>query len=255
MQKLKKTARSFYTKKNEARPYKILAARNYPAPNFFMRKKPTTYLHGLVNLTKKTAGAIVELYNQMIRRLTLVSLWLLITPTLVILISILLAAPKSYAAHTTITAPLQASVADTSVPNNIQGQVISTEITDTRPYIVERFLKGTPLAKYSAFMVETADKYEIDYRFIPAIAMKESGGGSAAPMGTFNAWGFENGRTQFTSWESAIDRVGKTLKDRYVAKGLTTPDEIMPIYAPPAIANGGGWARDINFFFIKMESL
>ena len=104
-------------------------------------------------------------------------------------------------------------------------------------------------------MVEVADKYDIDYRLIPAIAMKESGAGTAIPESSYNAWGFENGRTRFTSWETAIETVGKTLNKRYITKGMSTPDEIMPVYAPPQMETGGKWAKDINYFYTQMETL
>ncbi|MDO8486963.1 MAG: hypothetical protein Q7S45_01535 [Candidatus Curtissbacteria bacterium] len=138
--------------------------------------------------------------------------------------------------------------------DSLNGQVLGVQIADLRPLLISKTLKNTILEPYSNYMVEIADKYDIDYRLIPAIAMKESGGGNKAPKNTFNAWGFENGKTQFDSWEQAIDIVGKTLKVRYIAKGLITPEQIMPVYAPPAIAAGGKWAQDVNYFFSKMES-
>ncbi len=145
-------------------------------------------------------------------------------------------------------------IAQESKANSLDGQVLGIQISDMRPFQVANILKNTILEPYAPYMVEVADKYGIDYKLIPAIAIKESGGGNKAPKNTYNAWGFENGKTQFQSWEQAIDIVGKTLKVRYVAKGLVTPEQIMPVYAPPAIANGGGWARDINYLFSKIEN-
>ncbi len=220
-----------------------------------MGKKPNPdLLNSAIHLTKKATGVIVELYNHMIRRLILVSLWLVLTPSLVIVLGILLTLQKNKLSKLqTISTPLQANIAQAG-PNNIQGQVLGTQITDTRPLIVEKFLKGTPLAPYSKYMVEISDKYDIDYRLIPAIAMKESGGGAASQT-SHNAWGFENGRTKFSSWETGIESVALTLKTRYISKGLVTPDQIMAIYAPPQLETGGKWARDINYFFTKMETL
>lgn len=145
-------------------------------------------------------------------------------------------------------------IAQESKANSLEGQVLGIQISDMRPFQVANLLKNTVLEPYAPYMIEVADKYGIDYKLIPAIALKESGGGNTAPKDSFNAWGFENGGTKFNSWEQAIDIVGKTLKERYVAKGLTTPEQIMPVYAPPAVKNGGGWARDINYFFSKIES-
>jgi hypothetical protein len=149
--------------------------------------------------------------------------------------------------------PIIAST-DNLNPVNPNSQVLGIQIVDFRPFRVAKFLKGTPLEPYSDLIVLISDKYEIDYRLIPAIAMKETGAGRVAPEDSFNAWGFENGRTRFQSWEQAIESVAKTLKTRYIAKGMDTPDKMMPVYAPPAMETGGGWAKVINNYLAQMES-
>lgn len=219
-----------------------------------MRKKgKLNSIFSLTNLTKNAPGVLVELYNHMIRRLTLVSLWLVLTPSLLIILAVSLSSPKKVVSMPSVSAPLK--VTSSIDENNIQAQVIATQITDPRPYIVEKFLAGTPLEPHSQYIVEVSDKYGIDYRLIPAIAMKESGGGAAIDLASHNAWGFENGSTYFPSWEYAIDRVGSTLKNGYISKGLTTPEQIMAKYAPPQLETGGKWAKDINHFYSQMETL
>ncbi|MBI3342348.1 glucosaminidase domain-containing protein [Candidatus Curtissbacteria bacterium] len=146
-------------------------------------------------------------------------------------------------------------IAEQLETRNVEGQVLGIQIYDKRPFAVSTFLHKTILEQYSTYIVEVSDKYSIDYRLIAAIAMKESGGGNKAPSDSYNAWGFENGRTHWGSWEEAIDKVGKTLKTKYIDKGLNTPDLIMPVYAPPAVENGGGWAIAINDYLNKMESI
>ena len=191
--------------------------------------------------------------KRMVKKLAVVFLWFLIVPLTLIATSTLLY-------QTTNIKPnlnFKSSQATESFinQNNLQGQVLGAEITDMRPYIVENFLKNTQLENYSEQIVEASDKYGINWRLIPAIAMRESGGGDKARPGSFNAWGFENGRTNFDSWESAIESVAKTLRIRYVDKGMTTPEEIMAVYAPPQLSTGGKWAQDINYFFSKLETL
>ena len=189
----------------------------------------------------------------MLKRLGLVFLWFLVAPVTIAILAISLqnqeAGKKAF-----ISQPIVISE-DTAGPNIIEGQVLAVKIEDMRPYIVEDFLKNTALESHSEFMVKTADKYGIDYRLIPAISMKETGGGNASPSRSYNAWGFGNGSTQFTSWEGAIESVAKTLKEKYIDRGMVTPEEIMPVYAPPQMYTGGKWAKDINFFFSQMESL
>ncbi len=191
----------------------------------------------------------------MFKKLGLVFIWFSATPSL-LLISALLFTHKPIFPKIAFSHPQkQEEAVKVASSNTMNAEILPHKVGDIRPYMVEKFLKNTPLKPYSQYMVEVADKYSIDYRWIPAIAMKESGAGAAAPNNSFNAWGFENGRTKFVSWEQAIDRVGKTLKERYIDKGLTTAELIMPIYAPPAVENGGGWAQAINLYFSKMESL
>lgn len=189
----------------------------------------------------------------MIKKLAVVFLWFAITPLILATTGLLLYKPAQ--AEQNLISNYLPTLDYPQVKNNLQGQVLGVEITDMRPYIVENFLKDTELENYSKQIVETSDKYSIDWRLIPAIAMRETGGGDKARSGSFNAWGFENGRTNFDCWESAIESVAKTLKVRYVDKGMTTPEEIMPVYAPPQMSTGGKWAKDINYFFSKLESL
>lgn len=189
----------------------------------------------------------------MFKKLALVFLWFLLTPLLLITSGILIS--KNSNNRYPINQSLPLTFDEKTKINMLSSQVLGVEITDMRPYYVANFLENTPLELYSHFIVQVSDKYGLDYRLIPAIAMKESGGGWKARTGSHNAWGFENGRTNFISWEEAIEIVGRTLKERYIAQGLTTPEAIMPVYAPPQLKTGGKWAKDINFFFSKLENL
>lgn len=223
----------------------------------FMRinpKKKRALAHKLFNLTNKVSGAIVYLYNHMIRKIALISLWFTLAPTLLILIGLFLTLQKSSVKPLKTTTSFNVTASEPEI-NNIQAEVVPVKVSDSRPFILEKFLKGKPLAPYSSYIVEVSDKYGIDYRLIPAIAMKESNAGAAVSEKSHNAWGFENGKTYFGSWEEAIDTVGKTLKNRYVAKGLVTPEQIMAVYAPPQLETGGKWAKDINVFYAQMGTL
>lgn len=189
----------------------------------------------------------------MLKKLAIVLTWFVFTPAMIILLSASLTIHNSKVK--TLDTLQALKITEPAIDNNIEGQVLGTIIEDPRPFIVARFLQGTPLEPYSASIVQASDQYDIDYRLIPAIAMKESGGGATVDEASHNAWGFENGRTYFDSWDTAIPIVAKTLKERYVDKGLISPEQIMTVYAPPAILNGGGWAKDINLFFSQMETL
>lgn|GEM_PF-309926 len=203
-------------------------------------------------LTLKLINGILDLARPMIKKLAFTTTWFLATP-LLLLIAILLLYTNTKSPQT-MYAKLPLVVNELG-ERHMDQQVLGVKIDDNRPFIVERFLNGTPLEPYSEQIVEISDKYQLDYRLIPAIAMKESSAGNAAPSQSYNAWGFENGRTKFSSWEEAIETVGKTIKTKYADKGLITPEQMMPIYAPPQILTGGKWARDINHFFSQMNSL
>ena len=188
----------------------------------------------------------------MFKKIAIISSWFVITPVAFVFLVVLLAQTRKIDYLSGVGPQI---VTSKYADNGQDGNVLGVQISDMRPYYVEHFLKGTKLEPYSNYIVETSDKYGIDYRLIPAIAMKESGGGSAIPESTHNAWGFENGRTHFTSWEQAIETVAKTLKEKYIARGLTSPDDMMPVYAPPAVENGGAWAKTINSYLAQMEDI
>src|SRR6185369_8350158 len=77
------------------------------------------------------------------------------------------------------------------------SQAISTEVGsgDARIDIIATFLKRhtsplPPYAHFAEFIVNTSDKYSVDYRLIPAIMMQESNLCRSIPTGSFNCLGF-----------------------------------------------------------------
>jgi hypothetical protein len=125
---------------------------------------------------------------------------------------------------------------------------------DARLTAVKTFLKRykSELLPYSDEIIASADKYNIDYKLVPAIAMQESGGCKKAPKDSYNCWGFAiYGKkvTKFTNYYEAIDTVSKTLAKQYIAKGLETPEQIMTKYTP---GSNGSWAHGVNFFMNQL---
>jgi len=136
------------------------------------------------------------------------------------------------------------------------GEVLGTIIKeDARPVIIQKYLAkyNSPLLPYAQDLFNASEKYGVDYRLIVAIAQCESNLCKKSPPGSFNCWGFENGETKFLSWQQAFDQVAKTLKERYIDQGLTTPEQIMPKYAPPSVEKGGPWAKCVNQFMEDLE--
>ncbi len=141
-------------------------------------------------------------------------------------------------------------VAYAALPVFNSSYVLKMSSKDARVEIIRNFFtkyKST-LAPYSEFIVTTADKYDMDYRLIPAIAMQESTLCKNLPTklkGTYNCWGFGiYGKkvTKFANYHEAIDTVTKTLAKNYKDKGLVDPIQIMSKYTP---SNDGTWAKNV----------
>lgn len=65
---------------------------------------------------------------------------------------------------------------------------------------------GLPLAGYGMQMVITAEKHSLDWRLLPAIAMRESTGCKFIIKSHFNCFGF--GTAKFQSFDEGIEMVG-----------------------------------------------
>jgi len=142
-----------------------------------------------------------------------------------------------------------------ALPPRLGSIETQIETDDARPVIIDQYLEkhNSPLAPHADFLFAMSEKYNLDYRLMVAIAQCESNLCKKAPTESYNCWGFENGATQFLSWEQAIEQVAKTLKEEYIDQGLTTPEEIMPKYAPPSVEKGGPWAKCVNQFLEELE--
>lgn len=141
------------------------------------------------------------------------------------------------------------------LPTGVQTEV---EKGDARAEIVASFLKrhNSPLEPYDHFgqvLVETADRYGLDYRLLPAIMMQESNLCKNIIPDSYNCLGFgihARGTLTFESYEASFDRAARELKERYVDIGLTTPEDIMKKYTP---SSNGSWAFSVNQWIVEME--
>ena len=129
---------------------------------------------------------------------------------------------------------------------------------DARPKIVSRFLSHyqcplNPTDFYADLFVTTADKYNLDFRLLPAISMQESQCCKLMPDGSNNCWGYGiyGGQiVRFESIEQGMETVAQTLSKNYTAKGLMEPDEIMAKYTPQS---KGSWAYGVLYFMNEMK--
>lgn len=126
-----------------------------------------------------------------------------------------IANPSAIISDTKVETPTFAPVMAISVSRSLFAQateVISApKVVDTRAARINSYF-GTwdlPLAHHGAFMVEMADKYNLDWRLIPAIAMRESTGGKFACYN--NPFGWGSCKIKFDSFEEAIETLARNL--------------------------------------------
>jgi hypothetical protein len=187
------------------------------------------------------------------RKLFLLSTFFLLTPLVLVLsLSIILG---NYSQKHVLLSGSQ-KVAYAALPGASGTLKVNIVEKDGRVAIVKSFFKRykSDLLPYADEVVASADKYGLDYRLIPAIAMQESNLCKKAPKGSFNCWGFGiYGKkvTMFDDYGQAIDTVTKTLANNYKAQGLNTPEQIMSRYTP---GSNGSWANGVNQFMAELTT-
>jgi len=116
------------------------------------------------------------------------------------------------------------------------------EIREFRALAIDKYFedRDMPLAGTGMKMVLEAEKNDIDWRLLPAIAVRESTGGKhACKRATYNSFGWGSCKINFKSNDSAIETVARNLggnnpnTDHHYA-GKTTK-EILQKYNPPSI--------------------
>lgn len=91
--------------------------------------------------------------------------------------------------------------------------------------------KGSPFTPYSKNFVAVADKYDLDWTLLPAIANLESQLGIQIPGNSYNPYGWNNGKFYFQSWADANEIVANALRTRYAPTGEVTSFRIGKMYA------------------------
>lgn len=142
---------------------------------------------------------------------------------------------------------------DKSVLPQVETKI---ESSDARVEIIRQYLNkyNSPLEPYSKLLVETADKYDLDFRLLVAIAHQESALCKIIPENSYNCWGWgihSRGTLRFTSFEEGIETVSKGLRNEYLNKGYVTVDEIMDKWVPHSPERA--WSKAVNHFIQNME--
>lgn len=142
-----------------------------------------------------------------------------------------------------------------------QIQLVQTviESEDARAALVAKFLErhNSPMQPYDYYghkIVEISDRYQFDFRLLPAIAMQESNlCKNTNPGAPHNCLGFgihARGTLDFESYEAGFERAGRELKAYYIDKGLTTVELIESKYTP---SSNGSWANSVNQWMAEMR--
>jgi hypothetical protein len=161
---------------------------------------------------------------------------------------------------------------NSSSHDGVLGTSTIVETDDARALLVTNFLKRyngkldsnlnlnhplVPEEYYGQFFIEIADKYEMDFRLLPAIAMQESNLCKVTPkpggVESYNCLGLgvhSRGTWMFPSYEANLDQAAKILKENYIDRGLVTPEQIMKKYTP---SSPGTWASSVNQWMTEMR--
>ncbi|MFH2118286.1 MAG: hypothetical protein ABII10_00915 [Candidatus Paceibacterota bacterium] len=146
--------------------------------------------------------------------------------------------------------------ADENNPD-IRGVQTIVENQDARAAIVANFLERykspmTPYDYYARRLVEIADTYNLDFRLLPAIAMRESNlcknTHSDAPHNCLGFGIHSEGTLDFTSYEEGFERAAKELRSFYVDQGRITTEMVGQKYA-----SSQTWADGVNQFMAEMR--
>ena len=187
------------------------------------------------------------------RKVFLLTAFFTLTPLILVLSFSLLS--YSFQKNTLAGANPSPRVAYAALPPASGTLKASINRKDARIAVVKDFFKRykSDLYDHAEEVIKAADKYDVDFRLIPAIAMQESNLCKKAPKNSFNCWGFGiYGKkvTRFSNYSEAIDTVTKTLAKNYIARGLETPEQIMTKYTP---GSNGSWAKSVNHFMDQLE--
>ena len=133
------------------------------------------------------------------------------------------------------TSPEAVTKPQISIPSKPQYVMVATVVAtkDNRAERLESYFaaNSSPFVGKAENFVAVADKYDIDWTLLPAIAKLESQLGKQIPAFSFNPYGWNNGNYRFGNWENANEVVANGLRTRYAPTGEITPARIGRMYA------------------------
>jgi len=131
---------------------------------------------------------------------------------------------------------------------NYEVEVIKVDRVKALKSFFQKY--NSPLVSNVETFIKVADLYDIDYKILPAISCIESGCGKHLIPNSYNPFGWGKGRIIFSSFDEAIEKVGKGLNQIYLSRGLTTVEKIAPVYNPPSPVT---WTQKVNYFINQIS--
>lgn len=126
---------------------------------------------------------------------------------------------------------------------------------DARAALVDNFFARyrSPMTGLGPDIISAADRNQIPFGLVPAIAQCEGNLGKIMPENSFNPYGYGiygDKVTRFTSWQDGIEAISRTLRTDYFDLGLDTPDKIMTKYTP---SSNGSWSFCVQKFMEELR--
>ena len=131
---------------------------------------------------------------------------------------------------------------------------IGEKAPDSRVAILKEYLEqhNSPLAIHAKTFVETADKYNLDWKFVAAISGLESTFGQQIPNDSYNGWGwgiYGDHMIRFSSWDEGIETVSEGLRNKYMNQwGAQDVYSIGKFYASTPT-----WAQRVDHFMRDID--
>jgi hypothetical protein len=126
---------------------------------------------------------------------------------------------------------------------------------DERVAKLQTFLQSynSPLASEAKTFIDEADRNNLDWKLVAAIAGVESTFGLQIPANSYNAWGWgiptgAQSGIAFTSWRYGITTVSEGLAKNYYGRGAKTIYDVGWMYA----ANGNSWGSHVLYYLNKL---
>lgn len=162
-------------------------------------------------------------------------------------------AASSYTPPTEYKSALKQIIAPSPVVMGVESTQIQPILTedDLKARAINKVLEKykSPMSGSSQTYINVANTHNIDWKLLPSISGVESTFGKHVPANSYNPFGWANGKKKFDNWDHSIQTVGEGISRIYTKRGLTTPQLMQPVYAPPSTT----WDDKVSRFYLEFD--